>query len=275
MYFNYLLTIIVLRQLLSRVFKPIDRFHDRYINYYQPGLEWRFSVKRWLSIARLLSLRNKHKGARCFIIGNGPSLNRTDLSVLRDEVTFGLNRIYLLFPELGFQTTYFVSVNRYVIKQFSEEIERLLLTKFISWYSKDFIAFDARTIFISDNYKSFLGFSKNPLWQVWEGATVTYVAMQLAYYMGFQQVILIGVDHSFTSKGEPNRLITSSGPDLNHFSPQYFGEGVKWQLPDLEISEKAYRLARDVYEQNGREILDATVNGKLNVFPKIDYRSLF
>src|SRR5574341_209049 len=53
------------------------------------------------SIRRLAALRDSHKGKRAFIIGNGPSLRQTDLSKLRNEFTFGMNRIYLLFPELG------------------------------------------------------------------------------------------------------------------------------------------------------------------------------
>ena len=55
------------------------------------------------SMARLAALKDIHKGERAFIIGNGPSLKQTDLGKLKGEFTFGLNRIYLMFPELGFQ----------------------------------------------------------------------------------------------------------------------------------------------------------------------------
>ena len=111
--------------------------------------------------------------------------------------------------------------------------------------------------------------------RVWEGATVTYVALQLAFHMGFSQVILIGVDHDFASKGEANKTVVSQGDDLNHFSPKYFGKGFRWQLPDLETSEIAYTMAREAYALAGREVIDATVGGKLTVFPKVDYNSLF
>jgi hypothetical protein len=99
--------------------------------------------------------------------------------------------------------------------------------------------------------------------------------MQLAYYMGFSQVVLIGVDHNFKTKGEPNTLVESGGVDPDHFHPDYFGKGVKWQLPDLERSEMAYNLARYQYALAGREILDATVGGKLDVFPKVNYEDIF
>jgi hypothetical protein len=110
---------------------------------------------------------------------------------------------------------------------------------------------------------------------IWEGATVTYVAMQLAYFMGFTTVILIGVDHSFKTQGPAHRLVVSEGADENHFHPEYFGKGVRWQLPDLETSERAYMKARAAFEADGRKVLDATVGGKLTVFEKIPYTGLF
>jgi len=93
--------------------------------------------------------------------------------------------------------------------------------------------------------------------------------------MGFQQVILIGVDHNFTSKGEATKTVVSDGDDPNHFMPNYFGKGVRWQLPDLDTSEIGYILAREAYRKAGCEVLDATVGGKLTIFPKVDYASLF
>ena len=66
-----------------------------------------------------------------------------------------------------------------------------------------------------------------------------------------------------------------AGDEPNHFNPNYFGTGFRWQLPDLETSELAYRLAKYHFERDGREILDATVDGKLEVFRKVDYQSLF
>jgi len=214
------------------------------------------------------------RGERCFIIGNGPSLKQTDLSKLKFEYTFGMNRIYLLFPDLGFTTTYYLSVNSLVIEQCAADIQTLPIPKFLSWRSHDLVQPSDDTIFL---YTTYTGpkFARDARGRIWEGATVTYVALQLAYFMGFVQVVLIGVDHNFTTKGQPNTTITSQGDDPDHFDAAYFGKGFRWQLPDLETSESAYRLARNAYEQVGRQVLDATVGGKLTVFPKVDYDSLF
>ena len=233
------------------------------------------------SVRRLAALKDAHKGRRAFVIGNGPSLKQTDLSRLKGEFTFGLNRIYLLFPELGFSTTYLVSINDLVIEQCAAEIAALPMPKFLSWRSHRFFR-DQSANSPTTDLPTFLyttydnpAFARDARFRLWEGATVTNVALQLAFHMGFEQVILIGVDHNFASKGKANATVVSEGDDPNHFSGQYFGKGFRWQLPDLETSEIGYRLARQAYEQAGRRVLDATVGGKLTVFPKADYQSLF
>lgn len=237
-----------------------------------PGAAWH--PWRRESRRRLAALKDTRKGERCFIIGNGPSLNQTDLSKLRGESTFGLNRIYLLFPKLGFSTTYYLSMNDLVIEQCAGDILNLPIPKFLTWRSRRFLNPTEDTHFL---YTTYTGpkFARDVTGRLWEGATVTYVALQLAYHMGFEKVILIGVDHNFVTRGDANKVVTSQGDDPNHFAANYFGKGFRWQLPDLETSERAYRMARQAYESDNRQVLDATVGGKLSVFPKVDYESLF
>lgn len=237
---------------------------------------------RRTAIQRLAALKDIHKGRRAFIIGNGPSLRQTDLGKLKDEFTFGMNRIYLMFPDMGFRTTYLSVVNDLVIEQTASDLAALEIPKFITWRSRRY--FDPAQFAGSKyaNLPTFLyttydspHFSPDIRWRVWEGATVTYVTMQLAFHMGFSEVILIGVDHNYTTTGVPNTTVTSQGDDPNHFSSQYFGKGFRWQLPDLQTSEIAYRLARQAYENAGRRIVDATVGGKLTIFEKVNYDTLF
>jgi hypothetical protein len=233
-----------------------------------------FHPWRRASIRQLAALKDAHRGERCFIIGNGPSLKKTDLSRLRGEYSFGVNRIYLMFPELGFTTSFFLSVNSLVIEQCAEEIRALPIPKFISWRSRHLIQPTPDMAFLHTTYTG-PKFATDACGRIWEGATVTNVALQLAYHMGFQQVILIGVDHTYATQGKPNTTITSQGDDPNHFNPGYFGKGFRWQLPDLDTSERGYWMALQAYEQAGRQVLDATVDGKLTIFPKVDYNSLF
>jgi hypothetical protein len=233
------------------------------------------------SIRRLAALRDQHSGERCFIIGNGPSLRQTDLTRLKGEFTFGLNRIYLMFPELEFTTSCLVVVNELVLAQSAAEMIALPLPKFFTWRARQHILSgrsfrqDSSLMFLDTDFTGSENFSSEVTRRLFEGNTVTYVAMQLAFFMGFQEAILIGVDHNYVTQGKPNEAVISPGDDPNHFAPNYFGKGYKWQLPDLEGNERAYRLARQAYADAGRRLVDATVGGKLTIFPKVDYNSLF
>lgn len=221
------------------------------------------------SSRRLAEYRNKFRGHRAVIIGNGPSLRRTDLALLKNEFTFGLNRVYLLFDELGFQTSFLVSINELLISQVADELAGVHCPKFLRWSCRKMFRQQAEhAVFLQSRRTP--SFAADIGHGLWEGATVTYVAMQLAFHMGFTKVVLVGVDHNFVTQGPANEVVESSGPDPNHFHPEYFGRGFRWQLPDLETSEYAYRLAQTAYEAAGRQIINATVGGKLGVFPRLD-----
>lgn len=215
---------------------------------------------------RIAEFRNRHVGQRCVIIGNGPSLNDTNLHLLRNEVTFGLNRIYLMFDQMGFETTYHAVVNRLVIEQCLDEMKQLAIPSFSTMQNRDLLE-DSPNFALMRTVEDHI-FSKHIERRIWEGMTVTYVAMQLAYFMGFEKVILVGVDHRFAVSGTPHQVVESTGADESHFDPRYFGKGFKWQLPDLPVSEQAYTRARHAFESAGRTIVDATVDGALTVFPK-------
>lgn len=221
-------------------------------------------------------LKNKYSGQRCFILGNGPSLRNTDLSLLKNEITFGSNRLYILFEELGFTTTFYLAFDPLVVEHYHLDIDQINSIKFTPTSHKHYFTLGDRVILL-DNGRP-LTFAYNLNEGVWSGGSVTYAALQLAFHMGFDKAILVGVDHSYdsTRSNSQDRVVkVSEGVDPNHFSSEYFGKGVSWLVPNLELKELGYRMAKYAFEADGREILDATIGGKLNVFPKVDYYSLF
>lgn len=205
-----------------------------------------------------LDFAGKHEGETALIIGNGPSLRDVPLEFLKKYPSFGTNRIYLLE---GFTPTYYCSVNPLVISQFTEDIAKIEAPKFLPAS----YCFDDTCLPL--NSSGVVVFSQDASSWVYEGHTVTFVCMQLAYYMGFDTVLLVGVDHSFKYEGAPNQEMTLDGNDLNHFHPDYF-KGRKWNNPDLERSERAYKLARAMYEAHNKRIINLTPNTKETVFEK-------
>lgn len=221
---------------------------------------------------RLERFRDLHHGARAIIVCNGPSLNDMDLSPLRREIVFGLNKIHLGLDRFGFHPRYLVAVNPRVVEQARAELAQLSAIRFIGARAAQHLPEDAFTHHVPVLDPPVV-FSRDLTEGFREGGTVTHAALQVAYWMGFAEVIIIGMDHRFTFEGAPHEARFMNGPDPNHFSPDYFA-GQTWDNPDLARSEASYAEARRVFEAEGRRIIDATAGGACTVFEKADFRGL-
>lgn len=233
-------------------------------------LKWDLQPESWRSRHRLKRIRGGHEGERAVVLCNGPSLLKADLSLLDGVFTFGLNKINLLFDRSSFRPSCIVAVNSLVIEQNADffgatDIPLFLDSAALKWVKpRNSIAFL--------HSQPIPGFAQDCAISVWQGATVTYVALQLAYHMGFQRVALIGADHSFSAKGPAHKAVSAATIDRDHFDPRYFSSGMRWQLPDLPQSELAYTLARESFEADGRRIVNATEGGKLEIFERQSLR---
>jgi hypothetical protein len=248
------------------------------------------SIRGWLYYALkskkdLYSLRDIHKGKRCFIICNGPSLNKTDLSFLKDEITFGVNNIYLKFDQIGFLPTYYVVMDDLVIEDRRKELNTLNLCKNKAFFPiEGAYALQNRDNVIwmncpdNDGEKTIPSFSKCAELFLFHGSTITFICIQLAYHMGFDPVYLVGCDNSYrkpTTVVETSKFWKSTEDDPNHFNPTYFGKGYRWHDPRTDLMTRSYKIARWIYEEEGRQLLNATIGGELEVLERVDYCSLF
>lgn len=233
-------------------------------------------------------LKDKFKGERAFIVGNGPSLNKHDLSLLKNEYSFAVNGIFYKTESEGYRPTFYVVEDRHVMLDNVDKIN----------------AFEARYKFFPVDYKSQLKNKKN-CWffrmdkgyynktspyfaiprfsadmndKLYCGQSVTMINLQIAYYLGFSEIYLIGMDHSYHIPSDADvagEEITSNSDDPNHFHPEYFGKGKKWHDPHLDRVERTYSYFKLAYESQGRKIYNATVGGNLEVFERVDYYGLF
>lgn len=238
-------------------------------------ISWNFSREAITNRKRLAKYKNIHCGQRCFLIANGPSLIKTDINLLKDEITFGLNRIYLNYPNMSFKPTYLVCINKLVLDQFANEFENETMPRFFNWRCRKKFKDQGNINYIEKNFFS-SDFSKDISKSITSTATVTYAALQLIYYMGFREVIIIGMDHNFVYTGKPNETQKRTEEiDVNHFSPNYFPKGLKWETPDLTATEFYYQVAKQKFETDNRNIYDATINGKCTIFKKKELTSFF
>lgn len=230
---------------------------------------WDLQPQSWVSRNRLRQLKNGMTGKKAVILCNGPSLNQVDFNMLKGKCyTFGLNKINLLFDRSDFRPDSITAVNPFVIEQNKDFFNETDIPLFLDSYAL------ARKLVGSRKYRIFLHstniglFAKDCSVSINQGYTVTYVALQLAFHMGFSEVALVGCDHHFATKGPANKTVTALDVDLSHFDERYFSSGVQWHLPDLMESEVSYRRAKRMYEAHHRKIFNCTVGGRLEIFER-------
>ena len=115
--------------------------------------------------------------------------------------------------------------------------------------------------------------------------TVTIVLMQLAVKLGYKRIYLVGCDTAYKipanarnldvdTERVDKRLVLDADNDPNHFDPRYFGKDRVWHTPNTQLMTMHYELVNDFCKNIGIEIYNAGIGGALEVFPRVDYRSI-
>jgi hypothetical protein len=239
-------------------------------------LRFDLDARLWAGRKRTSQLGDKYNGKKCIILCNGPSLNSVDFNRLRELniFTIGLNKINLMFDSNEFRPDIIACVNSFVIDQNMDFYLQTEIPLFLDYAG---VKRTGRLGELSRKANAHLlhsanvvgQFSKNITKNICQGYTVTYVAFQVAYFLGFTEIALVGCDHNFASKGATNSTIQQKTTEENHFIPNYFAPGSFWQLPDLLGSEFHYQIAKEIFEQNRRNVFNCTTGGKLEIFNRI------
>lgn len=247
-----------------------------YINFKAKHFK-NFSEGRYLK-----RLKGKHIARRCFIIGNGPSLSASDLTVIHEhgEISFAFNRIFHILAQTPWTPTYYISQDYKMLQNCYIEVEKMsagekFLPAELSWYYGINVK-DAR-LFHLENPETFSSpsFSDNIAKCVMNSNTVVFSAIQFAVYMGIKEIYLIGVDHHFhvstNSKGE----ILTDPSVKDYFSDDYNKDKEDLYIPNLDMSTLTYMAAKEYADTHGIKIFNATRGGRLEIFPRVDFDSLF
>ncbi len=258
-----------------------------------------------ISLAELLMrnepLRNCHKGKRCFVIANGSSVSRQDLSPMKDEISYVMN-FFLEHPLVGkwqpnyycfadpnnFDGTeaYFYLSNRKVtVKQFYDELNsRVISSMFIVpafaaniVQENSFLPFE-RTCFVQ-----FQGFLRDGLPGIPDFTkavpgiqSVSQMAIMAAMYMGCSPIYLMGFDHDWLVTRGVHRHFYGTTPAIsNNPAIAEHLNSYRLELESQLILWYGYEHIYRVAEENGIQILNATDGGFLDVFPRVDYNTLF
>ncbi len=215
-------------------------------------------------------------GKRCFIIGNGPSLTANDLDKLKNEICFGTNRIYEIFSETDWRPAYYCVQDYEVIIRSKSGINKEISShKFVGLSDHAVCPSIDNAIYYKiiseEHYPEPPKFSDNAEKCVYAGNTVTYTCMQLAVYMGFKEIILLGVDHNYSVYIDENGNLVRQDSVQDHFTKKA-GFNI---LPRLDVTILAYKAAKKYADEHGIKIYNATRGGRLEVFERVDLDTLF
>ena len=238
---------------------------------------------------KIAAFKNIHQNESCFLVGNGPSLLPSDLDSIQKHgyATIACNFINKIFDKTDWRPDYYCC----------EESSAILLNKdFIMNYPlkakfiKNFKNRDDAELFFGAREDvnffvycaSRLEVSENIAKIIYDGYTVMFPMLQIAMYMGFSKIYLIGVDNT-----QPPGPHTKNFAEVHsHFYDEDVGELEKRReiLPAFGFDDdwnhyfthvnSHYQVARDYAEEHGIKIYNATRGGKLEVFERVDIDEL-
>lgn len=258
---------------------PIKSIQARLIQPYQLAHYNRTHCGRTLA-----SLSGKYTGKRCFLIGNGPSLTAADLTLLHksNEVTFAFNRIYNIFDQTDWRPTYYISQDEKMLSGSLNTVNDWKMgTKLIpiqmKWYFDLNVTNAVYFNIVPQEAENPLDFhfSDDISHEIYNSSTCMYTAAQIAAYMGFKEIYLIGVDHHFQISQNNKGEIVVDNTVKDYFSDKYNEDKDKLYIPNTEKSTLTYIAMKHHCDQRGIKVYNATRGGKLEVFPRVDFDSLF
>lgn len=230
-----------------------------------------------------------HNNKRCFIIGNGPSLTPDDLDKIKNEISFASNRIYHIFQFTEWRPNYYLSMDFNVIALEIENIKNIgNYPKFINYRAAKYgRKSDSNLWYIfmkgKFNINPFASFanelSNDASKYLTKSGTVTATAIELAIYMGFKEIYLLGVDNNYAIKvDKKGRIYNDPTVKSSYFkgmkdSSGKLGDG--FSVQSVETANNSYEMCKKFAEEKGVRIYNATRGGKLEVFERIDFDSIF
>ena len=218
-------------------------------------------LNRKYDYSRLKEVKDTCKGERCFIVGTGPSLRMEDLEKIKGEKSFSVNSIVLSFPDTTWRPTYYAIQDNNGYQKLKEAIRKANMPVVFNGISDkltpimdiDYIPYPLHKLdhgkLIPNHINKFSG---DAFKVVYDGHSITYSAMELAVYMGFHEIILLGVDCDYSQA-------------VNHVKAY----AVQDDVNAAYLMRESYKLARKYADEHEITILNATRNAKLDVFERV------
>jgi len=237
------------------------------------------------------AFRDKHKGQRCFVIGNGPSLKTQDLSPLAGEITFVMSGFWK-HPIVGkWQPTYYCFADPLFfdgsepMRQFFSSLRSRIhdSTFFVPLFAGKIIREQGLLPLERINYVAFCGSLSNGrikdvnLTKFVPGVQSTaQLGIMAAIYMGCSPIYLLGLDHDWLAHRGMDRHFYEDKTVEGH--PQAHGDlnliSYKAEAKAVVDLWSGYEALLRLSSLRGIDILNATNGGFLDVFHRVDYEEV-
>jgi hypothetical protein len=237
---------------------------------------------RFVDLRRNRELRGKFAGQRGFVIGNGTSLNRMNLRHLANERVFTVNRFFRHAPEVRPACHLFMDPAYF--GPLEADLEAFAATRdpsticFAPLEYRDVMRKhlpDSHFLFNSGDMEVNRSFDvSGPIAWV---QTVTLSALIVALHMGCSPIYLIGCDMDFLNcvqSTNPLRVVVRHFYDENKVEVVESGYDYPGYIQAVWRMFDGYRQVKE-YLAGDRPIFNAGVGGYLDVFPRVDFESLF
>lgn len=234
------------------------------------------------------SLKNIHQGESCFVIGNGPSLKPEDLDRLSDAkmICFGTNRIYNIFPQTKWRPTYYLCLDSVVI---ASEMDNIICNgdymKFVNYmfrrekgkFKGDMHLLCTYSKASADPFEMTIDTLSDDLSLYGtKTGTVTANAIELAIYMGFKRIYLLGVDNQYAIQRDRDGTIhVNTTIGSSYFKGMKENKALGASIQTVSSSIRTYEICKEFAEKHQVKIINATRGGALDIFERVDFDSLF
>lgn len=222
--------------------------------------------------ADLTKFKGIHKGKRCFVVLTGPSLTLHDVEMLEGEITFAVNSCIKFLDKTTWRPSYYLLTDPLIYQSMGKEIEESDMNCPI-FYSRngikkeikksDTYPFKTSYFYHMINYfskgKTKLGWSDDINKCIADGTSCVYAVMQIALYMGFEEVYVIGADCNY-SMPKQHSDISSYDPVIE--IPSNGGEHVLIAWKSIK-----YHLEK---RNNIMKVFNSTRGGMLELFPRVE-----
>jgi len=252
-------------KLIFRVVTTIKKIYFHNVKRMAVEVIGAFRKHIYSSYRDLEIYKDKYKGDRCFIVCTGPSLTFEDLQLIKNEYSFGMNSIIKVFNATDWRPTFYGIQDIHVYQKMKDDVMSMdnifvaddivknglpvphnAHTYPLNFYGHEYFNFEHPEFRFSDDITA----------NVYDGFSITYSLMQIAYYMGFSEIYLLGCDCSYVKDPEKQHFVSSG-----HVDPNASLVGA--------LQSQAYEKAKEFCKTHNLRIYNATRGGNLEIFERV------